>query len=888
MSASDVGGKRERPELADLGLHYLVSEFGATPDCPAEEAILGMAERPAAALTHAERDHLAGCRRCASLFASYRSVRLVDALPERWHVRLEGIDVDAAGDRRAPNQVLGRILLESARFERCEGEAAWQPHPLCVRLNLVIDPAIDHFCLTLLEVPDRFEAVSLKTPRGWQSVEPASPDGTFELWRALSDYFLKEADTYPLASFLDYIEAGLLELVFAGHHGGQQGVDGGDDGLDAYLLSSLGALERGCDYELPCGLHADTHINAGKLCHSEQALHAVAASFNALFRDVAFDTVVANGWAMATVARRLAALRSGQTACGPIREIMYEGYVPPLPVEDLAPGSRVLILVDVVITGGLLRNLGQAVHTAGGEVVARGCLVDAGRRPAEPTASLRVLARLPIELSEPGDCPRCGRLEPRAFNPFAGCMTARAPGARSPSEFLAEHPDALELWRQVGRAGAYQHHKIEGNAHYTAFVDTARLLKHPEIGRSVVERLRDLLAENRVAPGAILAPNRQRARLLAVALKDSFEMASGPAAIPLVWASCRSGRWHIAEEDRKKLTGEPVLLVDSAAGHGKTLDVLSVFALRAGARSVAASVLLSRLTAGCTAALAARLSGGFYSLYQLPIRPVVIHGLSKALCPVCQRRAAVHEAAIESRHEAIERWDAWLSKARRAALPVGGEVQARGTRTDASSLFPDPAPSFFETCSRAVASGVALHSLYAARTNGMAPLALPEITNEAIPPAVRAAMLEYLPPGVVAWSRGALDRDLERCLATAKNGTLWRASAEVLARERHARWLDFLDAFLTRAARQKAPPPTFWNALVCNVYLVARQDAAQTRAVRQRIEQLHREYTGSHLARGLKQILDVLAAPDHPLPAPPPAPTGHQSERRAQQGHFSP
>src|SRR5690349_8810129 len=117
MSASNVGGKRERAELADLGLQFLASEFGATRGCPAEEAIMGMAERPAAALTHAERDHLAGCCRCASRFASYRSVRLVDALPERWHVRLEGIDVDAAGDRRTPYQVLGRILLESAGFE---------------------------------------------------------------------------------------------------------------------------------------------------------------------------------------------------------------------------------------------------------------------------------------------------------------------------------------------------------------------------------------------------------------------------------------------------------------------------------------------------------------------------------------------------------------------------------------------------------------------------------------------------------------------------------------------------------------------------------------------------------------------------------------------------
>jgi orotate phosphoribosyltransferase len=834
----------------------MMSDLGRSQACLAEEEIMGLAGQGTALASHPQGDHVVGCTRCASLFASYRSVRVVEALPARWHVRLQGITFNEAEEGEKRFQALGRVLLEKLQFELCEDGEAWQATPLCVRVNLVLDPVVDHFSLTLLEVPDRFEAVSVKTSKGWEALESMAPDGTFEFWKVLSEYYLKDRDTYPLASLLDYIEAGLLEIVFASHQSLEQHKEDSDD--EAFLLSSFGAVERECDYELPSGLHTDTHINTGRLCRSENALRAVASSFNALFRDIPFDTIVTNGWAMSTIARRLAAIRSAHTDSDPIAEIMYEGYDPALAVEDISFGSRVLILADVVITGKLMRRLQNAVQAAGGKVVACGCLVDAHYCATERPASFRALFRLPMDLSEPGNCLRCGRLEARVFNPFAGCMTARASEARSPSEFLAEHHDVLEFWERVDLAGAYQHHKVEGKAHYTAFVDTAKLLEHAEIGPQLVEKLRDLLGENQVVPGAIVAPNRKRAKLLATALKSSFEMASGGPGIPLFFGSLRAGRWQLPDGEETKLADTDVLLVDSAAGHGKTIDLLSMLARRAGARRVAAAVLLSRLTESCAAAFQSRFSGGFYSLYRLPVRPVVIRGTSKELCPVCQRRAAVHNAAVESRLEAIERWDAWLSRIRR--LPTAG-CEGGPTRAPAeeASLFSDPEPSFFETCSRAVASGVVLHSLYAAKTNGMAPLALPEITNEAIPASVRAAILEHLPPGVIAWSRGALERDLERCLATVKNSGLWRASAEVLAQERHARWLDYLDAFLSRAARYKTPPThIFWNALACNVYLVSRRSVELKYSIRQRLERLHQQYVGSELVRGLSQMLEAI------------------------------
>ncbi len=859
MSGSDVGARQAAPRPADLGAWYLAGGAGADPACLPEEELAALGEGSTTEVAPAEREHLSGCPRCASLLAAYRGVHVAKTMPDSWYVLLEGLAPPRPAERdRFPYQALGRVNLERLRFEPCD-EDAWQEKPNCIRVNLVVDPEVDLFDLTLLEVPERFERVSVKTPRGWESLEKSEPEGTYQISRALFGYLVEEGQaTYPLESLLDYVAAGVLEVTFrdacACREGDVDADAGGDD--DASLLTALGAVESGFDYELPSGIHTDRFVNVGKLCHAEGSLHAVAAVFNALFRDVAFDVVVTNGWAMATIGRRLAALRSAHAESGPIADVMFEGYSRPVPVEDVRPGSRVLLLVDVVVTGGLVRGLEEAVKAAGAEVVARGCLLDPGCRLGGPHPGLRALCRLRLRLQKPGECPRCGVLERRAFNPFASCMTARAPGARSPSEFLQYDGNALAFWEKVNEADAYEYHRVEGDSHYTAFVDTAKLLKHPEVGPAVVEQLRDLLAEHHVAPGAILAPNRLRAKLLARALAIAF--GAGRSEVPVLVASRRASRWQLPPGDEEKLASRAVLLLDSAAGHGKTLDLLALLASRARARSVSAAVLLSRLTDGCERAFSARLDGGFYSLFRLPIRPVVIHGTSRELCPFCQRRAAVHDAALDSRLEAIRRLDAWLSRAGRPARPPARPTE-EVPREEQQTLFPPEPPSFLETCSRKVASGVALHSLYAAMTNGMAAMKLPELTNEAIPHENRAAMLEHLPPGVVEWSRAALEQDLERCLATVKNRSVWQATADVLARERQSRWIYYLDSFLTRVARQnKAPARTFWNSMVCDAYLVACRDPELGREMREQLERLLEAYRGTTIAIGLEQMLDAV------------------------------
>ena len=52
------------------------------------------------------------------------------------------------------------------------------------------------------------------------------------------------------------------------------------------LAGEAGAIERAYDYVLPSGLHSDTHVRVGKLCHSEERLKEVAGALHRLFSDV--------------------------------------------------------------------------------------------------------------------------------------------------------------------------------------------------------------------------------------------------------------------------------------------------------------------------------------------------------------------------------------------------------------------------------------------------------------------------------------------------------------------------------------------------------------------------------------------------------------------------
>ena len=75
----------------------------------------------------------------------------------------------------------------------------------------------------------------------------------------------------------------------------------------------------------------------------------------------------------------------------------------------LSPGERVLVVDDIMTTGGSVQETMAAVRAAGGIVVGASVLVDRSGGAARPEVPLHSLWRLDIPSYAPAECPLCAK-----------------------------------------------------------------------------------------------------------------------------------------------------------------------------------------------------------------------------------------------------------------------------------------------------------------------------------------------------------------------------------------------------------------------------------------------------------------------------------------------
>jgi orotate phosphoribosyltransferase len=623
------------------------------------------------------------------------------------------------------------------------------------------------------------------------------------------------------------------------------------------ILRKSGAIERNYDYALPCGLHTDTHINIGKICRSAQALAGLVSAMDSALHGIAFDTVVSTSWAVATIARRLVMRRCGGRP-ERIRHILAEGYDPPTLMEDIAPGANVLILLDVLVTGGLVGRIADELQHQKANSVRAISIVDAGLNRGRPFIPIESLCHVPMDLARP-KCRRCGILPPAHFNPIAGRMTTRKERPRSPSEFLIEDSTAREFWEFVDTAGAYEHHRVIGRRHYVGFIDTARLLRHGATGPRIVKKLCERIAKRSGPPDVLVVPARAKSLLLGKRLIDGFREFLGWSEVRLWPVRQRAGYFRLSGSV-DGLAGRRVLVADVAAGHGQTLDELGLLASQAGAAAIGGTVLLSRLSEGCEEALDERFSSGFTRLYSMPVRPITVHDKTRGRCPVCQRRQSLREAVTELPAGPIRDLANQLASTPRFRRRIERSAGSTVTAGRQIALFP------LARCRRGVASGVALHALHAAMGDGMAPLSLPEVADAGIPPTNRAALVADLPPGALAWSGQPLVNDLCAYLRGGGDRDVWMAIIELMSRSETTVWIDCLnEAIANVASHGRWMDDRFWAWMMWIVHRLVRATPELSDQLRPRLESLVQAYSGTSAHRGLQGMLSAVLAAKKPV-----------------------
>lgn len=177
------------------------------------------------------------------------------------------------------------------------------------------------------------------------------------------------------------------------------------------VLERNGAVLRG-HFQLSSGRHSDLFVQKFRVLEHPRLAQRFGESLAELFEDE-FDVVAAP--AVGAVVLGFATALAGDARS--VFAERAEGKMTFRRGFSIEPHEKVLVVEDVVTTGGSAREVVDLVKSSGGDVVGVGALLDRGAHDhAEAVtalgAPLRALVKLAVDSWDPSECPLCASDEP--------------------------------------------------------------------------------------------------------------------------------------------------------------------------------------------------------------------------------------------------------------------------------------------------------------------------------------------------------------------------------------------------------------------------------------------------------------------------------------------
>ena len=178
-----------------------------------------------------------------------------------------------------------------------------------------------------------------------------------------------------------------------------------DDVLD--LFRRAGALLEG-HFRLSSGLHSDRYLQSALVLQhpdfAEQLGRALAARLEhlqptAILSPALGGIVIGQEVGRAMQLRALFAERQDGTL------MLRRGFT-------LSPGDRVVVVEDVITTGGSTRETIAVAEAAGATVLGAAAIVDRGSNPGRINLPLQALVRMEVPAYPPESCPMCAKRMP--------------------------------------------------------------------------------------------------------------------------------------------------------------------------------------------------------------------------------------------------------------------------------------------------------------------------------------------------------------------------------------------------------------------------------------------------------------------------------------------
>ncbi len=167
-------------------------------------------------------------------------------------------------------------------------------------------------------------------------------------------------------------------------------------------LEECGALLTG-HFLLTSGLHSDKYVEKFRLLERPDLVSQVCAEIVGRFKNEPIDTVLApavGGIVLAFETARQIGCRYmfAETKNG--KRVLRRGF-------SIQHGERILLVDDVVTTGGSVRATLDLALSRGAEVVGVAVLIDRGETPLQLPVRTEILLRLPLQTFQPDSCPLC-------------------------------------------------------------------------------------------------------------------------------------------------------------------------------------------------------------------------------------------------------------------------------------------------------------------------------------------------------------------------------------------------------------------------------------------------------------------------------------------------
>ena len=163
-----------------------------------------------------------------------------------------------------------------------------------------------------------------------------------------------------------------------------------------------GALLEG-HFVLTSGLHSPQYLQCALVLQHPSEAEAFGRAVAAQFRSVGVETVAAPaiggiiiGWEVA----RALNVRSIWTEREEGKMMLRRGF-------NVRPGERVLVVEDVITTGGSTRETCDALRSAGALVVGAASIIDRSGGRADVGVPRVALATLEAPAVSPAECPLC-------------------------------------------------------------------------------------------------------------------------------------------------------------------------------------------------------------------------------------------------------------------------------------------------------------------------------------------------------------------------------------------------------------------------------------------------------------------------------------------------